>query len=106
MKKRISRSLTKEQREQLAALSTLPDDRIDTSDIAEIVNWPDAERGLFYQPVKQQITLRLDADVVAWFKRHAPDGRAIRPRSIGRCGSTFSSGRTRKVSFDACTRRR
>ena len=75
MRKRISRALTKEQKEQLAALSNLPDDRIDTSDIAEIVNWPDAERGLFYQPVKQQITLRLDADVVAWFKRHAPDGR-------------------------------
>jgi hypothetical protein len=25
---------------------------------------------LFYRPVKQQLTLRLDADVVAWFKRH------------------------------------
>ena len=25
--------------------------------------------------MKQQITLRLDADIVAWFKAHAPDGR-------------------------------
>lgn len=29
---------------------------------------------MFYPPVKQQLTLRLDADVVAWFKDHAPKG--------------------------------
>jgi uncharacterized protein (DUF4415 family) len=27
-----------------------------------------AERGEFYRPVKEQITLRLDKDVLAWFK--------------------------------------
>jgi len=26
-------------------------------------------------PLKQQLTLRLDTDVVAWFKRHAEGGR-------------------------------
>ena len=26
-------------------------------------------------PVKQQITLRLDADVVSWFKANVPNGR-------------------------------
>ena len=35
----------------------------------------DARRGLFYRPVKKQITLRLDADVVEWFKSRARDGR-------------------------------
>jgi hypothetical protein len=25
-------------------------------------------RGKFYRPVKQQVTLRIDADVLAWFK--------------------------------------
>jgi uncharacterized protein (DUF4415 family) len=29
---------------------------------------------VFYRPVKQQLTLRLDADLVDWFKRRAPDG--------------------------------
>ncbi len=29
---------------------------------------------MFYRPMKQQLTLRLDADVVAWFKDHAPKG--------------------------------
>jgi len=26
-----------------------------------------------YRPIKQPVTLRLDADVVAWFKEHARD---------------------------------
>lgn len=26
----------------------------------------------FYRPIKQQITLRLDADVINWFKTHHP----------------------------------
>lgn len=67
--------LTRDQRAELTALSALPDDRIDTSEIPEILDWSDARRGVFYRPVKQQITLRLDADLVAWFKRQAPGGR-------------------------------
>src|SRR3546814_9168652 len=27
-----------------------------------------AERGRFYKPIKQQVTARLDADVLAWLK--------------------------------------
>jgi uncharacterized protein (DUF4415 family) len=33
-------------------------------------DWSGAKRGLFYRPIKQQITLRLDADLVDWFKQH------------------------------------
>ena len=62
-------------REQLRALEALPDDEIDTGDAPEILDWSDARRGVFYRPVKQQITLRLDADIVAWFKAHARGGR-------------------------------
>ena len=75
MKRATSKPLTKEQKADLATLEALPDAQIDTSDIPEVVNWPDAQRGLFYRPVKKQITLRLDADVLAWFKRNAPGGR-------------------------------
>lgn len=74
MRKTSSR-LTKDQEGELRALDELPDDRIDTTDIPEVLDWSDARRGVFYRPVKQQITLRLDADVVEWFKRHAPGGR-------------------------------
>jgi uncharacterized protein (DUF4415 family) len=37
-------------------------------------DWSEARRGLFYRPIKQQITLRLDADLIDWFKRHRPQG--------------------------------
>ena len=60
---------------EIARLANLPDDQIDTTDIPEILDWSDARRGVFYRPLKQQITLRLDADVIAWFKAHAPNGR-------------------------------
>ena len=61
--------------DQLRELENLPDDDIDTTDIPEILDWSDARRGVFYRPVKQQITLRLDADIIAWFKSHAINGR-------------------------------
>jgi len=28
-----------------------------------------------YRPAKQQTTLRLDADILDWFKRHAKNGK-------------------------------
>ena len=75
MRKASSSRLTRKRKAELEALAALPDERIDTGDIPEIRDWSGARRGLFYRPVKQQLTLRLDADVVAWFKRHAPGGR-------------------------------
>ena len=74
MKKRNS-ELTEKQRATLKALEELPEDRIDTTDIPEVLDWSNARRGVFYRPVKQQITLRLDADVIAWFKARAQGGR-------------------------------
>ena len=75
MKKRDSRTLTRQQNAELTALKALPDREIDTSDIPEILDWSGARRGALYRPVKQQITLRLDADVVAWFKANVQGGR-------------------------------
>lgn len=60
---------------ELEALRALPDNRINLRDIPEVTDWSGARRGLLYRPIKQQLTLRLDADVVAWFKRRAPGGR-------------------------------
>ena len=60
---------------ELLALDELADEDIDLSDIPEITDWSGAERGKFYRPVKQQITLRIDADVIAWFKAKSPKGR-------------------------------
>ena len=74
MKKDIT-ELSPDVQEQIRALEVLPDDQIDTTDAPEILDWSDARRGAFYRPVKQQITLRLDADIIAWFKAQARDGR-------------------------------
>ena len=62
--------LTDERRKELARLDALPADQIDTSDIPELTDeqWASAVRGRFYRPIKQQITARLDADVLAWLK--------------------------------------
>ncbi len=67
--------LTDKQRVDLQSLQEMPDDQIDTTDIPEILDWTGAKRGVLYRPVKQQITLRLDADVISWFKAHAQGGR-------------------------------
>jgi len=66
--------LTARQHRELAALDALPEERIDTRDIPEVRDWSGAKRGLFFRPVKQQLTLRIDADVVAWFKTHVRKG--------------------------------
>ena len=73
--KRESTGMTGKQRAELQALEELSDDQIDTSDIPEVLDWTGARRGVFYRPVKQQITLRIDADVIAWFRARAEGGR-------------------------------
>ena len=55
--------------ERLLTKGTVPDDQLDLSDIPEITDWSNAVRhNQFYRPVKQQTSIRLDADVLAWFK--------------------------------------
>ena len=75
MKKGVSKELTQKQRVEVEALANLSDEAIDTSDVPEIPDWSGARRGLLYRPVKRQITLRLDADVVSWFKSNALNAR-------------------------------
>ena len=55
---------------ELAALKAKPEPTIDFSDIAEThaATWQDAKRGQFYRPIKQQLTVRIDSDVLAWLK--------------------------------------
>ena len=61
--------LLREARKELEALAAMPDSEIDTSDIPEIRELPsDAVVGRFYRPKKTTVTMRLDADVVAWLK--------------------------------------
>jgi len=96
MKKETSKRLTREQLAELKSLGALPDSAIDTSDAPELLDWSGAKRGLFYRPVKQQLTLRLDADVVAWFKSHTHQSGVARVRArAGKQGTTISGLRPR-----------
>jgi uncharacterized protein (DUF4415 family) len=48
------------------------DEDINTSEVPEITDWSRVVVGKFYRPVKEPVTLRLDADIVAWFKSKGP----------------------------------
>jgi uncharacterized protein (DUF4415 family) len=74
MRKTVSDRLNAGQRAELAALAALPEDQVDTSKIPEQRDWSGARRGALFRPVKQQITLRLDADLIDWFRRHPTRG--------------------------------
>lgn len=62
--------LTDAQREELRRLAEMSDEDIDFSDIPPLGEdfWKNAVRGKFYRPVKKQVTVRLDADVLEYFK--------------------------------------
>jgi uncharacterized protein (DUF4415 family) len=77
---KASRKLSPELANELKALEATSDDDINLSDIPEVADWSGAVRGKFYRPVKQQVTLRLDADVLDWFKRQARDERGYQTR--------------------------
>ena len=63
------KQLTAEKRTTLRRLAGRPDSLIDLSDIPEIRQLPSgAVIGKFYRPKKQSVTMRLDADVLAWLK--------------------------------------
>ena len=53
---------------QIRALKKMKDQDINLDDIPEILDWSKGVRGKFYRPVKQAISIRVDADVLTWFK--------------------------------------
>lgn len=72
VKKNLSNSRLKAgDKRRLEELSRRSDNEIDTSDIPELTEkfWQNAVRNPFYRPVKRQLTLRLDADIIAWLRR-------------------------------------
>lgn len=56
--------------EQITHMKQKLDSEIDFSDIPEVMDWSNAIRGKFYRPVKRHVTLRLDADILEWFKHN------------------------------------
>jgi uncharacterized protein (DUF4415 family) len=74
---RFSRKpLTQEQIRRIDTLAQVPDELIDFSDAPEAVasDFASAERGRTYRALKKQTTLRLDADILAWFRENTAKG--------------------------------
>jgi len=73
----VQRTPARQQR--LAKLAMRPDSEIDLSDIPELSEsfWKNAIRNPYYRPVKQQVTVRLDSDIVAWLRQQ---GRGYQTR--------------------------
>ncbi len=63
--------LTDKQKAELERLASLPDETINLDDLPEKLDWAQAQVGRFYKPVKRSVTIRIDADVLEWFKRHS-----------------------------------
>lgn len=75
----MSKQLSDEQIAMLKALADKPDEDIDLSDIPEADGnaWKNAVPGEFFRPIKKQITVRIDADILAWLKS---DGNGYQTR--------------------------
>ena len=53
---------------EIRALATMKDSTISLKDAPELAHWNRAVVGKFYRPIKKPLTIRLDADVLAWLK--------------------------------------
>ena len=62
--------LTEERKAEIEALAERPDSEIDYSDIPPLDEsfWAQAVPNPFFRPVKASTSIRIDADVLAWFK--------------------------------------
>lgn len=62
--------LTKAQQNNLKRLAATPEDGDNTDEMPELTaaQLAGMQQGVFYRPVKKQITARVDADVLAWLK--------------------------------------
>lgn len=69
--------LSRKQKRELKVLAAMPDSQIDLSDQPEVRDWSRAVVGKFYRPIKKSLTIRLDADVLAWLKA---EGRGYQTR--------------------------
>jgi uncharacterized protein (DUF4415 family) len=53
---------------EIETLKRMKDEQIDLTEIPETPDWSRAVVGKFYRPIKRPLTIRVDADVLAWLK--------------------------------------
>jgi uncharacterized protein (DUF4415 family) len=69
---------------ELRQVAKLADSAINYSDIPPTSedDWSGGVPGPLYRPVKKQVTLRIDADILAWARRHGGRGYQSRLNAI------------------------
>lgn len=69
---------------ELKKLKEMPDSEIDFSDLPELTEkfWQNAVPNPFYRPVKKQVTLRIDADILAWLRQQGQAGYQSRLNAL------------------------
>src|SRR5450755_4692705 len=77
-------NMTEERKRELMALAERPDSEIDYSDIPPLTEkfWQNAVRNPWYKPVKKQVTLRIDADILAWLRGQGSEGYQSRLNAV------------------------
>jgi uncharacterized protein (DUF4415 family) len=97
----LDNRITAARHRRLMKLAQHPDSEIDFSDIPLLTEkfWQNAVRNPFYRPLKKQLTLRLDADVIAWL-RHQGKGYQTRANALLRAAmlSDVDQKGTKKTS--------
>jgi uncharacterized protein (DUF4415 family) len=94
-KGRSVRKVFRKQARELAPLARMPDEQIDLTDAPEVRDWRGAVVGKFYRPIKRPVTIRVDADVLAWLKRQGR-GYQTRINKLLREATEESGGGRRK----------
>jgi uncharacterized protein (DUF4415 family) len=76
--------MTAVQKRGLDKLAQQPDSEIDYSDIPELTEtfWQNAMPNPFYRPVKKQVTLRIDADILVWLRQQGQRGYQSRLNAL------------------------
>ena len=82
------------QAKELRDLEKMIQKDIDLSDLPEVRDWAGAVVGKFYRPIKKPLTLRVDADVLAWLKSQGK-GYQTRINQILRTAMMNQAGRRR-----------
>jgi uncharacterized protein (DUF4415 family) len=72
--------ITKAQNKEIRALRRMKNEEIDLTDIPQSRDWDRAVVGKFYRPIKKSLTIRIDADILAWLKGQ---GRGYQTRING-----------------------
>jgi uncharacterized protein (DUF4415 family) len=69
MKRRDPETRTPELRPERHEQANAVDGVTGMAETAPIADWNEIARGAFYRPIKHPLSLRLDADIIAWFQQ-------------------------------------